>query len=454
MLATDKVGSIVTADNRLCSPVTLQADSKGYHPSFYTLNRQKTVAPFHSRESRLKHLQLHGLEVPADQSSKQVIRQYLVGVFQCRTLFTYVSNDKTYWLAGYKLQTPERFTRLKAGQINREARRVERLSVRAVYALGWDYGVVRLGKALKGKVVVLDVIHNPKLSGYMIEAFKQAFEAYKKRLPVMVSDSAKLLLGTDPEFILTDQNGALKYASDYFTRHGLVGCDAILQGNNRAHKPIVEIRPKAARSPRELVLRLYRGMLMAAKKINDPNIRWLAGALPFPGFPIGGHIHFSGVPLSAQFLRALDNYIVLPLVLVEDKRGIKRRPTYGFLGDFREQFHGGFEYRTPPSWLISPTLTKGIFSLARVVALHYPYFNEWPLTDLSLQKAYYDGDKEEIKRVVPTLWDELSRFPTYREEAVNLDNYYRMLMSGKTWDESEDIRVKWRIPPFHNKNKR
>ena len=331
---------------------------------------------------------------------------------------------------------------------------MERLAVRSVYAMGWDYGVVRLGKGTQGKSIVFDVIARPKLNTYMTHAFQQAFDNYATRIANLVPNASKLLLGTDPEFILVDASGTLKLASRYFSRRGVVGCDAIWQGSNRDNKPLVELRPRPSSSPRELIVRLYRGMLLAAKKINNPNVSWLAGALPRPGLPIGGHIHFSGVPLGSAILRALDNYVTLPLVLLEDKRGLKRRTTYGFLGNFREKFHGGFEYRTPPSWLVSPTLTKGILSLAKLIALNYPYLSYWPLRDVSVQKAYYRGEEEVVKSIVPALWREVRRLPQYAEEQNALDPYYDYLMSGKTWDESEDIRRKWRIPPYHTVKKK
>ena len=444
---------IITRDNRLSSPVTLPYHNKGYHFSLYTLNRNDKTTQYTSPEDRNRHLRIHGLTVLDEKMSKSFVRQYLIGVFQCQTVFSYVSNDKTLWLANGKLQTPERFRMLSATGKNFEAKKMERIAIRAVYALGWDYGVVRLGKGAQGKYVVLDVIARPKLNTTMMNAFQQAFNNYEAKLSNLTPNPSQLLLGTDPEFILVSADGQLKMASQYFGRHGLVGCDAIWYGTDRTKKPLVEIRPRASNSPRELVIRLYRGMQIAAKKINDPSTKWLAGALPHPGLPLGGHIHFSGVPLGSALLRALDNYMTLPLVLVEDRRGVKRRPKYGFLGDYREQFHGGFEYRTPPSWLVSPTLTKGIFSLAKVVALNYPYLNYLPLDDVTVQKAYYSGDKRQIAAIVPKLWYELMRLPDYTEEQRYLDAYYAYLMSGRTWDEREDIRKKWRISPFHARRK-
>lgn len=449
MGAVELEQSILTSDNRLPTSVTFKAMSQSFHYSLYTLNREEQVAAFATRRDRTEHLTLHGLNVIEGIRSESLLRQYVIGVFQCRTLYTYVSNDKTYWLAGGNLQAPERFHYVKPKNKNREILRMERLAIRAVYALGWDYGVVRLGRASRGRSGVLDVIAQPKLSPFMQGLYEHAFNRYASLLNHMPADPSQLMLGADPEFILVDAHGRLKMASQYFPIRGTVGCDAIWQGTNRSHKPLVELRPRPSHSSREIVIRLMRGMLYAAKKINNPKIRWLAGGLPHPRFPIGGHIHFSGIPLTSALLRALDNYLALPLILVEDERSIKRRPKYGFLGDFRTQFHGGFEYRTPPSWLISPTITKGVLSLARVIALHYHDLNEWPLERIAVQKAYYNGEKQTVRSIVPLLWQDIVSLSTYQEERQTLDAYYHFLLSGKTWNEHDDIRKKWHIPPFH-----
>src|SRR5690606_3946625 len=136
---------------------------------------------------------------------------------------------------------------------NKEAKVMERLAVRSVYALGWDYGVVRLGKGTQGKSIVIDVIARPKLNTYMTCAFQQAFDNYATRIANLVPNTSELLLGTDPEFILVDASGTLKLASRYFSRRGAVGCDAIWQGSNRHNKPLVELRPRPSSSPRELI---------------------------------------------------------------------------------------------------------------------------------------------------------------------------------------------------------
>jgi hypothetical protein len=139
------------------------------------------------------------------------------------------------------------------------------------------------------------------------------------------------------------------------------------------------------------------------------------------------------------------------MVAVEDERGKGRRPKYGFLGDFRYQKHGGFEYRTPPSWLVSPTLTKGVFVTAKLIVANYRTLNHNPLADFDLQHAYYTGDKEKILSLVPVLWEDLKKLDDYQIYENYLDEFYRYLTSGITWDETQDFRKNWRIPPYHKR---
>src|SRR5699024_1475230 len=154
---------------------------------------------------------------------------------------------------------------------------------------------------------------------------------------------------------------------------------------------------------------------------------------------------FSGVPLNFKLLRALDHYLALPLVLIEDPQGVKRRPKYGYLGDFRTQFHGGFEYRTLPSWLISPTVTKGVLAAAKLIAAHYPVLKSGYLQRHTVQKAYYEGDKEALRSIVQDLLVELKGLKGYQQYRNYLDPFFQMVLSGKKWNESKDIRLVWKI---------
>lgn len=123
--------------------------------------------------------------------------------------------------------------------------------------------------------------------------------------------------------------------------------------------------------------------------------------MPQPGFPLGGHLHFSGVSLNGALLRALDNYLALPLALLEDKRATRRRPHYGNLGDFRRQSYGGFEYRTLPSFLISPQLAKGVIGMAFLIASQYPRLQRRPLVRRRLTEPFM----KEINLSLKSIWN-------------------------------------------------
>lgn len=449
MIASDQLDAS-SLDQLLLSkenfPASLKLDFPhlGYTESLFLLNDADLVERYRSKESRMATLSLHNVRVPSTTSS--IVRQYVVVLFQTEVLLTYRTKNQGVGLAGRK---QERFYRVSPTDQSREVRRIHTLATRALYALGLDYGVVKAAVLQGNLTAVSDVIPGARLHVEIGRHLAGAVIKYGKSLPQLAVSLKSVMLGADPEFIMESLKGQIVLASKYFPRFGPVGCDAIWQGRNRSHKPVVELRPKPTNQPRQLVVRMYQGMQKANQRVKHLSLRWLAGGLPHAGFPLGGHIHFSGVHLNFKLLRALDNYLALPLVLAEDPRGIKRRPKYGFLGDFRRQFHGGFEYRTLPSWLVSPTLTKGVIAAAQVIAAQYPYLRYNPLKDSSIQTAYYQGSKGKLKKIVPTLWRDLARLPEYKEYQTYLDGLFRMLLSGTTWDERIDFRRRWKLAPYN-----
>ncbi|WP_169713508.1 putative amidoligase domain-containing protein [Paludifilum halophilum] len=436
---------IITAKGTLAPSIHLQwVTDMNYSETVLTLNHPSAAEAIGSGEYRADRLKRNGISVPDGRST--LLKQYITAVFQTRVLVLYRSNTRRIWLAHGKGQHREMYRRVSLQENTREARRVKETAIRAVYAAGLDYGVVKLALQPGNVITVLNVNPSPRLNPEMESGFISAIHQYIHRLPLMAADWNQVMLGADPEFIMRRKKGQVVMASEYFPRFGRVGCDAIWYGQNRSLKPLVELRPRPSIEPRQLVIRMYQGMIQAAKKVNDSSVQWLSGALPHPGFPLGGHIHFSGIPLNFKLLRALDNYLALPLILIEDPRGVRRRPKYGFLGDFRRQSHGGFEYRTLPSWLISPTLTKGVLAVAKLVASRYPYLTLDPLSDDDIQEAYYRGEKEKLRESVRQLWGELMTLREYGKYKIYLDALYEMLFSRSTWDESRDFRVLWKLP--------
>lgn len=410
------------------------------------LNDMKQVERLTNMNERRYLLQLHGIPTSKDTF---FLREYVLFLFQTEVLIIFRSQKQTAWLA--KGQHRRSFQNVPLTSKEKEVRKIQALAIRALYALGLDYGLVKCGIAQGNKAVVIQVNPSPRVSTEMKQSFFKALKKYVTLLTQEKSPLHQIILGTDPEFIVKSPQGNLVIASKYLPYRGRIGCDAVWIGRNRSLKPLVEVRPDPTPDPRKLVIRIYENLLLVGKKMNAVSGKWLAGALPYPGYPLGGHIHFSGISPNFRMLRALDNYLSFPLIIVEDPKGIKRRPKYGFLGDYRVKDYGGFEYRTLPSWLVSPTLTKGILALAKCIVANYQYLPKDPLSEPDLQSAYYEGDKQKANEWLHQLWADIRNLKDYSHYRNYLEPFYHYLSSGKTWDESKDFRKVWRLPPFHQR---
>jgi hypothetical protein len=118
------------------------------------------------------------------------------------------------------------------------------------------------------------------------------------------------------------------------------------------------------------------------------------------------------------------------------------------LGDFRRQNHGGFEYRTLPSWLVHPKVAKGVLALTALIAANYNKLIQQPLAQIDVQKLYYDGNRKALLPYVESLWAELERLEGYAALASYLDPFKQMILNLQSWDERQDFRPAWKIPPF------
>lgn len=446
--------------------------------ALFVLNPVKCLLRARHPRSVRELWRLNGLKT-AEQEERWV-HQYQVAVFQQEALGVWAKiNHPALVPAG---MAPERKRPAKRGagrdedwagfrelppdeQGSYHVRRAKRDAVRAVYALGLSTGLVRLGVDRSGATVVIAADPAPRLGERLAELYAAAINQYAAGLaeaergePYGSRRSGKsghageeLLLGADPEFVLRRPGGGFVSASRFLEKEGRVGSDAVVLSRSRVIHPLAELRPKPTPDPKELVRELYRIMRQGAKRITDPSLEWLAGSMPGKGLPIGGHVHISGIWLNDDLLRVLDNYVALPLVLAEGEAAGSRRPRYGFLGDCRRKRHGGFEYRPLPSWLATPELALGVLALVKAVALHYRELRGRPLYGADVQKAYYNGDKEELLPVARKLWPDLERTAAYWEHRAELDAFRDRLFRLEGWDEQADIRKPWKIPPFHEK---
>lgn len=369
-------------------------------------------------------------------------------------------------------------------------RKLSREAVRAVYALGLDYGAVRLAADDEGSIRVSGIhapsVHDMRLWKAAMAVFAEEWrrtvrggpERSRKRTDaggtgdeIDVSavarsgqggvrdgegnrsgtngggKSAALLIGADPEFVLLRPDGMIASADRFFPSSGAAGTDTVRSGT-RLLRPIVELRPDPAGDPDGLSRNLWRLLHRAAGLTAGQPLRWLAGAMPVRGVALGGHLHLSGVELNALLLRTLDSFVALPLAAAEDSAGRRRRLRYGTLGDFRRQPHGGFEYRTPPSWLVSPMVANAAFALALAAARDYRRLAMPELTACNerYRRAYYEGDRQLLREACEKTHNSLRCLPSYASLSRWIEPFFAAIRRGATWDESADFRLKWGIP--------
>lgn len=382
--------------------------------------------------------------------------KYKVAVFHLQTLIVYekretlLLSEKSLLSQRHAIADPA-YIEVAPEKAGFHVRRASREAVKAIYALGLDYGLVTIGIVPSGHTLVLDVEPAPKLNGKLAQLFAQAMDRYELALEKELLRKERVMLGSDPEFLLLSPQGKVVFADRFLSREGDVGCDAIVLSGHRVILPLAELRPQPSTDPRELARNLLVTMKLAARAITDESLAWLSGGMPVGGYPLGGHIHFSRCWLNSHLLRALDNYLALPLILIESEMTRRRRPRYGFLGDYRKKSHGGFEYRTLPSWLQSPLITRGVFALAALIADNYWLLPRQPLQEPDIQAAYYRGDKQFLYGVVAKLWQDLEQLKGYEGYADVLDRFRARILSMEPWLERKDIRQAWKIAPYHRK---
>lgn len=375
--------------------------------------------------------------------------EFRIPVFQLDALAVYARRMAPPG-SGVLMRRKERaFRELPEAERHHRASRAVRDAVRAVYTLGLDYGLVTLVSTADGDTLICEVDAEPDLAAPWAERLADAMNRFAAE---DWPERPELLLGADPEFVLRGPDGRVVPASRFLERQGKVGCDAVILSGHRVILPLAELRPDPSPDAAGLVQGLRRTMRAAARKLpGGEELAWQAGGMPVKGLPLGGHIHFSGMPLASALLRALDNYCALPLLLLEGEGSHRRRPRYGRLGDCRRKCHGGFEYRPLPSWLASPELAAGVLALARTVALHWRELRQDPLQHPGLRQHYYRGEADPLRPAAAGLWAELESLAAYREQAGELAWLKRALFAapppGGLIDAAGDFRAAWGIGP-------
>ncbi|ABI68484.1 putative amidoligase domain-containing protein [Syntrophomonas wolfei] len=325
-----------------------------------------------------------------------------------------------------------------------ENKKVAEWARRVMHLLGLDFGLVKINLNARRKLKVMQVDPSPYLREKDLEAVLKRIREIYQLEELMFNTEVKL--GADPEFMmLNSKTGKMLSASEFFPRDGVVGCDNI-RIPNRQQRPVAELRPKPEFSPLDLVENIKQALNTASRMAPYRNVKWLAGSQPVGGYSIGGHIHFSNVKINAALLRALDNYLGLLVFFIEDPiPAIKRRKKYGYLGDYRLKDYGGFEYRTPASWLVSREVSAAVLCLAKIVSSRYHYLNKNFLNSPEAQAAFYEGKHSFFRKNFTEIWSDLKKtdlFPLYAQE---LEIFREMIENEVQWNEKADFRKAWKI---------
>ena len=425
-------------------------NQKGDDGGHWTVNRLEALAIAKSRAHMARVLAAAGVKAASAAGlaggRAQYVRYYQVPVFDLRPLSCFRTEAKHIWLGRRIAEVVDSFTEL-TGEYDEQARRVSLLAVRAVHALGLEFALVSLAVNPYGRPVIVDVSPTPVLRGRVLELYAEACGEYIDAMErSRVGPPANFLLGTDLEFMLKGKHGKIVLASRFFSPKGVVGCDERSLGGDRSKRPLAELRPEPARTPEELCQNIEAAIQLANRRTPRPFPQWMAGSAPFDRFPIGGHIHFSGIPYTSRLIHLLDVYIGLPLMLIEDPvTAVRRRPRYGFLGDIRHKGYGGFEYRTPASFLVDPDIALGALSLAYLTALNQHALPYFPLHREESMQAFYRSDRDSLLPLVESVRAELRRLPQYARYRDAVEPIFTMIQNDEVWDEAIDVRTAWGI---------
>lgn len=404
-----------------------------------TANTKEAVDYLNRPEVGRWLLRLSGIPVTSGKNSLPGWRTYQISLYQEHVLEMQRSAESPQWLL-QRLEDPS-FEAVTLPSGDPEVSLVKSLAARSLYAAGIDAGQVTImaASAHRAKVVRVSPDWPMKAADRYLKKARQWWEEKMTSLPQQLGR-----MGADPEFALRKPDGGMALASDFLKVNGTVGCDTTRYREELAmhQHPVAELRPAPSEDPDDLFFHVLEALQLAAKKISNAKLEWLAGGMPFAGYPIGGHIHFGGLTPTFSVRRKLDAYLALPLILIEDDGCRLRRKRYGFLGDVREKVYG-FEYRTLPSWLVHPEIARGLLHLARLVVTSLHQLKATPHLHLPYIKAYYRGEKEILRPYVRQIWEELSELPGYMLSRIHLDRYFAHLLSEEPWPADEDLRKNW-----------
>ena len=251
-------------------------------------------------------------------------------------------------------------------------------------------------------------------------------------------------IGADPEFCVV-KNQELKNG-DSFKESNCFGHD----GGGVA----LEIRPDFSTDPLRVVANIHRNLLQVVMK--DPKFltdyEWHAGS-HVKGTPIGGHIHFGGIPTTTLKVTTacnwLDQFVGATTVLIEkyDEGVARRNSGYGGKGDHRTNEHG-FEYRTPSSWITSPYIAGAVLCLAKATVHEAIKQNGSGCPDFVSADQIRQMRVGPIRDNFPKIWEGITKMELYKEYQPQIDLIATLINNKRTWFPKASMKQSWGIVNF------
>ena len=314
-----------------------------------------------------------------------------------------------------------------------------------LYSYNGDKYIIGYYDAEKNNLYLSDITHNGGNRDDTIEFIRvilttiivaiEEFNAQHSIERVFVPFGAlsvdqELMIGLDPEFLLTRADGTKMDCSEIVpaSASNPVGTDGEAQG----YRDVGEFRPKEG-SPKVLKdnmkgLLTELGVMIRDSGSNTEKV--YTGGGKTLSKSIGGHIHFN-IASSKELIRLLDDFIGKPLLAM---KGSERSSgnNYGKLSDIESKPYG-FEYRTPPSFIGKPDLFEGVIAVAYCLAKTWAGIStgdlEFTYMTRSDTGAYIDSYKD------------LVHYADYKTE---IDTLVAYIVDGKSMEEF-DVLAAWEI---------
>lgn len=250
-------------------------------------------------------------------------------------------------------------------------------------------------------------------------------------------------LGADPEFcIISTETGGI--CAEKFEQRQNFGYD----GGGMAF----ELRPNYSKDPLRLVSNIHQSLIQFV--IQYPKLsehRFKAGSYVSQMHqPLGGHIHFGGVPVSStvnvcKYCNWLDQFVGSLSLLIEDySEGLLRRSggVYGDMCDFRRNKHG-FEYRTISSWLTSPYVAAAVLCLSKVV-MHEAIKRQCKQCPSFVNSSYFSCMYvKDLYKKFDAIWLMITKMELYPMYKHQIELIRTLVRSRRNWFPKHDMKVAW-----------